>query len=193
MRQGFASPVGISPPTAASSRTTLDWRFKMLSYEEVSELLEYRPDVGGSCLVWKRSSGRAFIGHRAGSPDPKRRYWRLKLLGKLRSAHQIVWLLNTKAWPEKHLDHVDGDPENNTFTNLRLCSRAENLQNQSRNRKNASGRIGAHWRKDAGKWVSEIQIEGKRSFLGYFSSAEEAHNAYLEAKAKLHTFNPVPR
>lgn len=165
----------------------------MLTYEEVSELLEYCPDVGGSCLVWKRSSGRAFIGHRAGSPDPKRRYWRLKLLGKLRSAHQIVWLLNTKAWPEKHLDHVDGDPENNIFTNLRLCSRAENLQNQSRNRKNASGRIGAHWRKDADKWVSEIQIEGKRIFLGYFSSAEEAHNAYLEAKSKLHTFNPVPR
>ena len=163
----------------------------MLAYEEVFELLEYRPEVGGSCLVWKRNAGRAFIGHRAGSPDPKRRYWRLKLLGKLRLAHQIVWLLNTKEWPNQHLDHIDGDPENNTFSNLRLCSRAENLQNQSRHRKNASGYIGAHNRGD--KWVSEISVNGKRTFLGYFPSAEAAHNAYLKAKATLHAFNPVPR
>ena len=151
--------------------------------------------MGGSCLVWKRSSGRAFAGHRAGAPngtaDPKRRYWRVKILGKLRCAHHLVWLLNTRKWPSKNIDHIDGDPEDNEFGNLRLCTHSENLQNQSVNRKNASGHIGAHKRKD--KWTSEIMVNKKRIFLGYFNKPEEASRAYLEAKARLHTFNPVPR
>jgi hypothetical protein len=186
---GHPAEIGLS--AATSSKTTRNRRIPMLSYEEVALVVEYRPEVGGSCLVWKRSSGRAFIGHRAGSPDPKRRYWRLKLLGKLRLAHQIVWLLNTKGWPEKNLDHINGNPEDNSIENLRLCSHSENQQNQSKNRKNASGCIGAHIRGD--KWVSEIMVNGARTFLGYFDTPEKASAAYLEAKAQLHTFNPVPR
>lgn len=196
MRREFASSAGISPPVAASFIGLLLTRGStMLTYEEVSELLEYRPDVGGSCLVWKRSSGRAFLGKRAGSPvtklEPKRSYWRVKVLGKLRCAHHLVWLLNTKEWPSKHVDHINGNPADNMYSNLRLCSRSENLQNQSINRKSISGYIGAHPR--GNKWVSEIMVDGTRVFLGYFLTPEAAHTAYLEAKAHLHTFNPVPR
>ena len=199
MRQGFASPVGISPPTAATSRTTLDWRFKMLTYEEASELLEYRPDVGGSCLVRKADvlSGKnkiqARAGDRAGSPDPNRRYWRLRVFGKMYKAHKLVWLLNTKEWPTKSIDHKDGDPENNVFSNLRLCTHLENSQNRKKPSNNSSGYLGVHWSKDRGKWVAQISHKGKRIYLGGYETPEEAYNAYLKAKAKLHTFNPVPR
>ena len=199
MRQGFASPVGISPPTAATSRTTLDWRFKMLTYEEVAELLEYRPDVGGSCLVRKvdvlsgKNKVQARAGDRAGTPDPSRRYWRLRVFGKMHRAHKLVWLLNTKEWPTKNIDHKDGDPENNDFSNLRQCTQRENNQNRKKSRNNSSGYLGVHWRKDMGKWVAQISHKGKRIYLGGYETPEKAYNAYLEAKAKLHAFNPVPR
>ena len=69
VRQEVRNSVGLVNQPPHPFMTTLDWRFKMLTYEEVSELLEYRPEVGGSCLVWKRNAGRAFIGHRAGSAE----------------------------------------------------------------------------------------------------------------------------
>lgn len=40
--------------------------------------------------------------------------------------------------------------------------------------------------KKSGKYRSSIRLKGKRLFLGYFNSAQEAHEAYIRAAIKFH-------
>jgi hypothetical protein len=41
--------------------------------------------------------------------------------------------------------------------------------------------------------MSRLTIAYKSLFLGYFDTEEEAHDAYVAAKALHHTFQPTPR
>lgn len=167
----------------------------MLSYEEVSEYLTYDPNVGGSCLVLKKTRGRRSQGSVMGDirigASENDVYWRVCILGYRTSAHRIVWLLNTKKWPEQYIDHIDGNSLNNRFENLRECTHKENHQNRAVRADNITGKMGVG--KHSGKYRARIMVDGVAHYLGLYSSSEEAHKAYLEAKRLLHTFNPVPR
>lgn len=194
------APRRSSQLTAASSKTTLDRRITMLTYEEVAAVLEYRPEVGGSCLVWKvdRISGhgkvQAKAGDLAGYKDPKN-YWLVRVNRKLFKAHRLVWLLVHKEWPPCQVDHIYGAEVGNRVENLRLAFRnnADNTQNTRKYKNNTSGLTGVSFHKKINKWQSYIRVNNVQYHLGYFDTAEEAYAAYLEAKARLHTFNPVPR
>ena len=58
-------------------------------------------------------------------------YWRIKHRGKWYGAHRIVWYLNTGEDPgTSEIDHKDRDETNNTFGNLRLANRGQNVANR---------------------------------------------------------------
>jgi hypothetical protein len=62
-----------------------------------------------------------------------------------------------------------------------------NLQNQTRPQKRGtSGYLGVTWYKRDKRWLAQIRVNGRLKNLGYFSSAEAAHAAYLAAKLRLH-------
>lgn len=87
------------------------------------------------------------------------------------------------------VDHIDGDPTNNTRANLRLCSHAENMRNRAPNFNSKSGRKGVYVAHEAGKatkYRARIQIEGRRVNLGRFNSPEDAAQAYARAAKKYH-------
>jgi hypothetical protein len=74
------------------------------------------------------------------------------------------------------VDHVN---------NVRTDNRVENLQiitprkNTSKDRKKGTSKyIGVYWSKHASKWHSQIQINGKRKYLGLFTDEYEAHLSY---------------
>lgn len=192
LRQEFASSAGISPPAAASFIGLLLTRGSfMLTHEDISEILEYHPEVGGSCLVWKkRQAKNTIVGARAGRRHYSG-YWEIRAYYKLHKAHRLVWLLNTKEWPKCNIDHIDGDPSNNRIENLRQCTQSENNQNQIAQRSHRRLPIGVSTR--GGKFRARIMLHGKERQLGMFKTPEEAHAAYLKAKARLHTFNPTQR
>jgi hypothetical protein len=48
--------------------------------------------------------------------------------------------------------------------------------------------LGADSNKRDGNFRSYIKYDNKNKFLGYFDTAIEAHNAYIEAKRKYHEF-----
>lgn len=50
-----------------------------------------------------------------------------------------------------------------------------------------SGYRGVSWNKAAKKFSAQITFKRKKYHLGLFDSAEEAHDAYLSAKKRLHT------
>jgi hypothetical protein len=46
---------------------------------------------------------------------------------------------------------------------------------------NTSGYRGVSFIKAHGKWRAAISVDGKKKHIGYFSTAEEAHRAFLAA------------
>jgi hypothetical protein len=86
----------------------------------------------------------------------------------------------------KQCDHRNGDTLDNQVLNLRDGSDGNNEKNRARNKNNTSGLKGVSWRKQANKWIAQIQNNGKKEFLGYHTTKEAAHAAYCEAATRLH-------
>jgi hypothetical protein len=112
-------------------------------------------------------------------------------MNKQYRAHRIIWMMFNGNLPKEQLDHIDGDRANNRIENLRECSNTENQQNRKLNKDNKTGFTGVTiWKT---KFKAEIRLNKKGYYLGLFDTAEEAHKAYLNKKAELHTFNPTVR
>ncbi|WP_230878255.1 HNH endonuclease signature motif containing protein [Burkholderia sp. 9779_493] len=103
-------------------------------------------------------------------------------------AHRLAWFYVYGEWPSGDIDHIDGVRTNNAINNLRDVPRGVNMQNQRRARSNnrTSGLLGVTWHARRYRWCAQIQVDGKRKGIGYFDDAETAHQAYLDAKRKLH-------
>jgi len=81
------------------------------------------------------------------------------------------------------VDHHDGDGLNNQRSNLRSCSRSENMRNGTHRRNNnTSGFIGVSWHTAAKKWEACIKNDYGKIYLGVFDSPEMAARA-RDAKA----------
>lgn len=89
-----------------------------------------------------------------------------------------------KCKPGKQRDHENGNTLDNRDENVRPSTKTQNNCNVALTRLNTSGFKGA--RLDHGRWRSEIKVNGKSKFLGYFSTAKLAHEAYKQAALEYH-------
>ena len=146
----------------------------MTTYAEAMRMLDYDPETG---IVWHRiNHGRAKAGTIAGT---KRRdgYSVLWLDGKLHLLHRLIYLMMTGDWPAQQIDHINRDPGDNRWSNLRAVAPRENIMNRGAlklNCRNTSGSPGVHFMPHVGKWCSRISIDGKRQYLGIFDTKDEA-------------------
>ena len=92
--------------------------------------------------------------------------------------HQYAWYCVHKEIV-KQLDHINGDRSDNRIENLRAVTHQENHFNRT----NAKGYT---WNKRANKYVSQIQVDGVKKYLGYYINEEDARQAYLDAKEQYH-------
>lgn len=82
-----------------------------------------------------------------------------------------------------YIDHIDGNPLNNTKANLRACSNADNLKNRvTIPSNNTSGVLGVRFRPERNKWTAEIRADKVTHRLGHFNTKEEAIEARLNAE-----------
>lgn len=86
--------------------------------------------------------------------------------------------------PKIEVDHINHNPLDNRRENLRLCSRRENLLNKEKCKKATSIFKGVVWSPRDQCWYARIVlINGKRKYLGVFTSEEDAAHMY-DAYAK---------
>lgn len=154
---------------------------------QVNTFLSYDQETG--LFTWKLQKGRGRVGVIAGCFELDG-YRQIRISKKLYKAHRLAFLVMTGRLPEGQIDHIDGDRANNAWGNLRECSNSENQQNTICTADRGLP-VGVHM--NGQSFVACIGYMGRKLRLGAFPSAEEAGAAYLEAKSRLHTFNPVPR
>lgn len=95
--------------------------------------------------------------------------------------HRLILQLPSPA-NGVHVDHRDGDGLNNTRTNLRACTPAQN----SRKRRTARADLGLRGvYLQRGKYIARIGHGGKFEYLGTFDTPAAAGAAYDLAAQKL--------
>jgi len=138
-------------------------------------------DYKNGQLIRKKDSGfRWKIGSIAGSKD-KQGYISVYMNGYLYKAHRLIYAWhNGNFTDDLFVDHINGNPDDNRIKNLRLVTHQENHFNRTKEK-------GISFMKQRNKWRSQIQANGIKKYLGSFEDKEDAINAYLMAKANLHT------
>jgi hypothetical protein len=152
----------------------------MVTANELRRLLSYDPETG--VFTWRvsKQGPGAKSGKVAGNKDP-RGYVIIKISQRKITAHRLAWLYMTGSLPAGQIDHANGVCSDNRWSNLRLATPAQNLQNRRSHKNNKSGLKGVGFCKKSNKWHARICINKQQMHLGMFASPEEAHAAYCTA------------
>jgi len=95
--------------------------------------------------------------------------------------HRVI--MNTPVGMET--DHIDMDGLNNQRSNLRVCTRLDNIHNQKARKLSDRHPFKGVYQK-GGKWVVRIRVNRKEILVGSFKDKVEAAHAYDNAARKYH-------
>lgn len=144
---------------------------------EMQEMFSYDHITG--VLTRKRNRNSTFT-----SKD-KDGYIRVRVGNGILYLHQVAFVVFHGRWPSGQIDHINGNKIDNTIANLRDVEQATNLENRrSPLGNNKSGCLGVSLHH--GRWRAKIQVDRKSIVIGKFDTPEEAHQAYVNAKRRLH-------
>lgn len=174
-------------------------RKERIAPERIRELLNYDQSTGVFTWMVDRRCGQfrsvivAAAGSKAGCIRPDG-YMSVSLDHRRYQMHVIAWAHANNEFPPDgfDIDHIDGNRSNNAIANLRLVTRAQNLQNlrtaKSHNR--SSGVLGVHWDSQRNKWRAVLNCQKRRIDLGFFATVGEAAKAREEGEKKFFTHAP---
>ena len=109
----------------------------------------------------------------------KEGYIRAHMRGKIVSMHRFI----LQPPCDKVVDHKNMKRYDNRRSNLRVCTRAENLRNSSVSKNNKTGFKGVS-KTEAGKFYAKITFNNKAISLGEHKTPIEAARAYDNAAKK---------
>lgn len=131
----------------------------MIDKKNLHKVLQYRWHVDCQDYVLAKVDGRTIKLHRL-------------LLGVLDNDNIEV-------------DHINRDRTDNRMCNLRLATRSINMHNTGINKNNTSGYKGVYPHANGKSWCAQINVRGKRKYLGYYQTMQEAIQARQRAEQEL--------
>ena len=144
---------------------------------DVRNLLTYNRETGE--FRWAAKPGRRIVLGSIAGCSKKGGYRCIQVSGRLILAHRLAWVCVYGVWPLGMLDHINGDPSDNRIENLRVASCSQNQANSKRRADNTSGYKGVTWHAARNRWSARIKRSGSYVSLGYYDTAEAAHDAYV--------------
>lgn len=161
-----------------------------LTADRLRAMFSYDRDTGRfTRLVRTASSQKA--GDEPGGIDVHG-YRVMRIGKKIYKAHRLAFLYVTGQFPPADVDHIDGNRQNNAFSNLRCVDRRTNAENHRKAHSHSkTGLIGASFNRQKAKYVAQIKTKSGLKYLGQFDSAAEAHAAYVSAKRIHHQGNTL--
>jgi hypothetical protein len=155
----------------------------MLTIEQLKELLEYNPDTGLFTWIKLIGTSNRKVGGVAGTKRDG--YIRITIKGKIYSAHRLAYLYTTGNFPENQIDHINHIRHDNRWINLRDATNSQNGANKVKHKNNTSGYKGVYWDKRYKKWRAKIQYMEKSIHIGYYTTPQEAAEAYKKKAIEL--------
>ena len=153
-----------------------------ITQDEIKELFHYK----NSQLYWNSRPARAVdISKPAGGIDVSTGYWRIMIGGKTYGAHRLIFIMHYGCIPEI-IDHINGDKSDNRLQNLRTATQAENSRNAKLSKDNESGFKGVGFCKRTQRWRGRIMLNKKAIFVGSFIKLDDAVDATIKLREKLH-------
>lgn len=156
-----------------------------ITQEKLKNFVSYDTETGD--FTWIIARPHRSIGSKAGCKTCYG-YIAITIESTKYCAHRLAWLYTHGTHPIFEIDHINGNRTDNRIINLRDVTHKENMTNFRKAKKNnkSSGLLGSSWNARCSKWISQIRINGKIKHLGYFSAAEDAHQAYITEKRAMH-------
>lgn len=153
--------------------------------KKLKEILHYDPQTG--CFTWlQKIADKVVIGTRAGSVKPNK--YRFIRINKINYREHHLAFLYMLGYLPKIVDHIDHNPSNNAWNNLREVTLKENGRNHPKTKRNSTGFVGVSQRPD-GNFIARIYVNSKHIFLGSFKTFEEAKIARQQANIE-YNFHP---
>ena len=153
-----------------------------LSLERLKELFLYCPSTGE--FIRRLTAGGQTPGTICRNDDGKG-YITISIDNFRYFAHRLAFFYMNGLWPDDEIDHINGVRKDNRILNLRNVISQDNAKNCNLSKKNTSGVCGISWHKRRKKWQAYIANNGKKIFLGYFSSKDDAVSARISANSVL--------
>ena len=134
------------------------------SADELLSVFSYNPETGELSRIHSK--------RKVGSRNPKG-YLVVSYKGGCYPATRLIWMMVTGEDPKDYfIDHIDRNPHNNKWSNLRLASRSFNKMNGPHRGYEYDGK-------------NDEYVVRIRYTVGRYKTPEEARKAYLKASLYL--------
>lgn len=163
----------------------------MFGQSFLRECIDYDSDTG--VITWRKRPREHFAtlnanmawnarysGTEAGGLDNKG-YRRIAIARRWHKAHRLIWEWMTGEVPVE-VDHINRNPSDNRWSNLRNVNHAGNQRNRKLNANSSTGVPGVYVDKRTGRFQAMISIDGRNTRLGSFETLEDAKSARRAAE-----------